>query len=252
MEAAGSLRERGLSVTVVAPEAFPLSGVLGDRIGAYLMKRHETNGVTFLMGRTPARIKAEEGGRMVILSDATQVAADFIVYGLGIQPAVEYLNGTGLAQDGGIPVDARLRTKSPDIYAAGDIAIVKASGAGQSGNGQRVEHWVVAERQGMHAARSMLGSEAAYEAVPFFWTRQAGISLKYAGYAPEWDSIEYRGDVETGKFVAGFYSKGVLKAAAGVGMSNEISVMEEILKRGIPLPADTLKDSGRDLQELVR
>ncbi len=249
MEAAGSLRERGLSVTVVAPEAFPLSRVLGDRIGAYLMKRHEANGVMFLMGRTPSRIKAEEGGHKVILSDATQVTADFIVYGLGVQPAVEYLNGTGLAQDGGIPVDARLCTKNPDIYAAGDAAIVMAGGAG---NGECVEHWVVAERQGMHAARSMLGSEAAYGEVPFFWTRQTGISLKYAGYAPEWDSIEYRGDVEAGKFVAGFYLKGVLKAAAGVGMSNEISLIEEILKRGIPLSAEKLADSGFDLMELVR
>jgi hypothetical protein len=103
----------------------------------------------------------------------------------------------------------------------------------------------------MNAARGMLGSREPYREVQFFWTRQTGISLRYAGHASRWDSIAYRGDVEAGRFVAGYYSGGALAAAAGVGMPNDVTVLEEIIKRGIPLPAEKLSDPGFNLKTLV-
>ena len=133
--------------------------------------------------------------------------------------------------------------------AAGDIAIVPDP-AGRGG--QRIEHWVVAERQGQHAARAMLGSAARYEEVPFFWTRQTGVSLKYVGFAREWDEIAYRGDVEKGKFLAGFYRQGTLLAAASMGMPSETTAVEVLLSRRIQLPPGKLADGSVDLLSLAR
>jgi len=152
-------------------------------------------------------------------------------------------------RDGGVPVNARLETEHPDILAAGDIAVVPNSAGG---DGIRIEHWVVAERQGQHAARSMLGSSAVYGEVPFFWTRQTGISLKYAGFAREWDTIAVRGDVDKGRFLAGYYRTGTLAAAASIGMPNELTAVEMMLRKKIALPEAKLADPGVDLLSIAR
>ncbi len=260
MELASSLRERGLSVTVISPESLPLARVLGDRIAALLKKRHEDNGAVLHLGKTVTRIAEEKGAKVLVLSDGSRVTPDFVVFGLGVQPAVEYISGTELVLGGVIPVNARLQTRIPDVFAAGDIALIPdplgTNGNGEelanSVDGQRVEHWVAAERMGCHAARAMLGSQEPYREAQFFWTRQTGIGVKYVGYVREWDKIVYRGDVEGGKFIAGFYVRGALKAAAGVGLANDISAIEELFRRRIPVPAEKLSDTGFDLQALAR
>ena len=244
MELASSLRARGLAVDVVAQETLPLAGIVGDRVASYFKRRHEEKGVAFHMGRTVADISGGRGAKNIALSDGTGLNADFVVFGLGVEPVIDYLAGSDLTRNGGVPVNARLETKHPDIFAAGDIAIVPNPAGG---DGIRIEHWVVAERQGQHAARSMLGSSAGYEEVPFFWTRQTGISLKYAGYAREWDTIAVRGDVDKGKFLAGYYRKGTLLAAASIGMPNELTAVEIMLKKRIALPESKLADAGVDL-----
>ena len=115
-----------------------------------------------------------------------------------------------------------------------------------------IEHWVVAERQGQHAARSMLGSCACYQEVPFFWTRQAGVSLKYAGFAREWDALAVRGAVDKGKLLAGYYRKGTLLAVASMGMPNELIAVELMPRKKIALPAAKLADAGVDLLSIAR
>ncbi len=249
MELADSLRTRGLAVDVVAPETLPLAGIVGDRIASYMKKRHEERGVAFHMGRTVVDISGVRGAKDIALSDGTRLSADFVVFGLGVAPVVDYLAGADLVQNGGVPVNARLETKHPDIYAAGDIAIVPNPAGGED---IRIEHWAVAERQGQHAARSMLGSTAGYEEVPFFWTRQTGISLAYAGYARGWDTIAVRGDVDKGKFLAGYYGKGTLLAAASIGMSNELAAVGVMLKKRIALPQSRLTDADVDLFSMAR
>ncbi|MGA2477154.1 MAG: oxidoreductase C-terminal domain-containing protein, partial [Spirochaetia bacterium] len=174
--------------------------------------------------------------------------ADLVVFGLGVQPAVEYLAGSDLVQNGAVPVNERLETRYPDILAAGDIALVPDPAGGEA---RRIEHWVVAERHGQHAARSMLGSSAAFDEVPFFWTRQTGISLKYVGLARSWDSISLRGDMEKGKFLAGFYKAGRLLAAACVGMHSELTAVELMMRKNAALPAEKLADIGIDLMALA-
>jgi NADPH-dependent 2,4-dienoyl-CoA reductase/sulfur reductase-like enzyme/nitrite reductase/ring-hydroxylating ferredoxin subunit len=247
MELASSLGERGLAVEVVAPEALPFAQLVGERVALYLKKRHQEKGVVFHLGATVRQISGARGAKAVILADATRLEADFVIFGTGVLPVVGYLAGTGLVKDGGVPVNDRLETTAADVYAAGDIAIVPDP---IEGRGMRIEHWVVAERQGQHAARAMLGSAAGYDEVPFFWTRQTGISLKHVGSTGAWDALAFRGDVEGGKFVAGYYRKGTLVAAAGVGLPTELTAIELMLRRRVALPAEALSDPAVDL--LVR
>lgn len=228
MELASSLRELGLRVQVVSPGGLPLAKVLGDRIASLLLSRHRANGVEFRLGVTPLRVTGSPGDMRVELSDGGTVSGGFVVFGLGIEAAVDVLAGTGLAGPGGIPVDACLRTPHPDIFAAGDVAVAPDI----AGEAARVEHWAVAQRQGRHAARAMLGATAPYAEAHFFWTSQAGLHLKYVGAARGWDEIVYRGDVEAATFLAGFYRAGALKAAATVGRRVELAAVECLMRLG--------------------
>ncbi len=248
LELAGSLRERGLAVTVVAPEALPLAHILGERVGAYLKSLYEKKGVTFLMGRKLTRIGGAVGAKILTLSDGTRLEAGFVVIGLGIKPAVDYLAGTTLAEAGAVPVDPRMQTRAPDIFAAGDIAAVPDRDWGT----RRVEHWVVAERQGRRAAICMLDGDPGVEEVSFFWSRQAGLSLKYAGYAKEFDTVVFRGVVEEGKFIAGYYRGGTLKAAATIAMAHELVAIERLMRHGEPPSADQLGNPGFDIMAAAR
>ncbi len=256
MELAGSLRERGLSVTVIAPEALPLARVLGDALALHLKGLHQEKGVVFHMGKTVTRISTEKKGAVLTLSDGSKVTADFVVAGIGVQPAVDYLAGTDLVQSGGVPVNGQLRTRYPDIFAAGDIALVPSPAGfsrSRGGNGgYRFEHWVAAERMGMHAARAMLGSEEPFMEVPFFWTRQAGVSVKYVGFGGEWEQVLYRGDAAGAKFAVGFFRGGVLMAAAGIGMPNDIAAIEALMRKRAPVPPDAFTDTAVDLAAMAR
>ncbi len=248
MELASSLRTLGLRVQVATPDRLPLERVLGDRIAALLVSRHRANGVEFHLGATAVAVTGTPGDLRVDLSDGTALAGAFVVFGIGVDPAVGCLAGTGLAGPGGVPVDATLRTGHPDIFAAGDVAVAPDV----SGEPLRVEHWSVAQRQGRHAARAMLGSSAPYGEAHFFWTRQAGLSLKYVGAARSWDEIVYRGNVEAAEFLAGYYRAGTLKAAATIGRRVELAAVERLLRlRRLPSRAE-FADEGFDLVAAAR
>jgi len=248
LELAGSLRDRGLEVTVVAPESVPLAHILGDRIGAYVRSLHESREVRLLMGRTPAQIEGEAGAKTVMLSDGARLSAGFVVIGLGILPAVEYLSGTGLVEKGAVPVDEKMRTRAPDIFAAGDIAALPDA----DWECRRVEHWVAAQRQGQRAALGMLDHDPGPTEIDFFWSKQAGASLKYVGHAREFDQTVYRGVVEEGKFLAGYFRKGVLKAAATIGMALDLVAVERLMRLGAAPTAAQLGDQGFDLMAAAR
>jgi 3-phenylpropionate/trans-cinnamate dioxygenase ferredoxin reductase subunit len=184
----------------------------------------------------------------VKLSDGASLPADIVIAGIGVVPAVTYLLDSGLVEDGAVHVDARFRTRKEGIFAAGDIAVVPDP---RTGKGRRIEHWVEAERQGQHAALSMLGSEEPYGEAPFFWTKQYDVSLKYVGHAKTFDRIAYRGSVEEGTFLAGYFQNGALLAAAGSGMAGEIIVLGKILKAGIGVAPERFEDLKTDLRGLL-
>jgi NADPH-dependent 2,4-dienoyl-CoA reductase/sulfur reductase-like enzyme/nitrite reductase/ring-hydroxylating ferredoxin subunit len=247
MEAAASLASRGMEVQVAAPEEVPMARVFGERIGSYLMQGHEKKGVQFHMGVFAQEARENNGGIEVTLSDGSTLSGDLVIAGIGVAPAVGFLEGSGLVKEGAVPVDSTLKTSAENVYAAGDIAIVPDH---LSGGSRRVEHWVEAQRQGQHAARVMLGSDEPFRQAPFFWTKQFDMALKYVGYAQGYNQIAYRGEVEQGSFLAGFYKGGRLLAAAAMGYVEDIIVAEEILNAGMQLSPEQLEDSNLSLRDV--
>ena len=224
LEVAWSLRERKLEVAVVGRDSVPLGKVLGTEMGNLVRETHEANGVKFHLGRTPAAIH----DRYVQLDDGTKLECDLVVVGVGVRPNTRLAEQAGIATDNGVLVNEFLETNVPGIFAAGDIARWPDPRAGRI----RVEHWVVAQRQGQTAARNILGAREPFTSLPFFWSNHFDLHIHYVGHGSGGDNASVCGDLK-GKHVSViFRSDSKLSAVASVGRDRENLKAEVALERG--------------------
>jgi apoptosis-inducing factor 3 len=224
LEVAAALRARKVEVHVVAPGRRPLERVLGPELGDVIRALHEQHGVVFHLGRTAKGL----GPGTVILDDGTRLAADFVVAGVGVRPAIALAEKAGLRVDNGIVVDAALETAARGVYAVGDSARWPDP---RSGGLVRIEHWVVAGRQGQAVARTIAGDRAPFSDVPFFWSQHYDVAINYVGHAERWDTIQIKGSVEQRDAVLRYTDSGRVMAVASIFRDRESLEAELAMER---------------------
>ena len=225
LEVAASLVARGLEVHVVGPETVPLARVLGEELGRLVREVHEGKGTKFHLGKKPKAI----GASSVELDDGTSLPCDLVVLGVGVKPRVDLAKAAGLKVENGVIVDELLRTSAPAVWAAGDVASYPDARLGDT---VRIEHWVVAERQGQAVARAMLGDTSPYRDVPFFWSVHHDVTIGYVGHAKEWDAVEVHGSIEGRDCAVAYKKAGKVLAVATINRDLTSLRVEHGMQKG--------------------
>jgi 3-phenylpropionate/trans-cinnamate dioxygenase ferredoxin reductase subunit len=247
-EVAASLRQLGRNVTLVMPTAAPLEHVLGPEVGAVYRRAHEENGVAVVGEATVAGFAGSGRVERVLTADGRELPADLVIVGVGAVPRTDLAAHAGLAVDNGVVVDAHLESPIPGIYAAGDVANAWHPRYGQR---LRVEHWDNAKRQGRAAAGNLLGRAEAYDRTPYFYSDQYDLGMEYTGYAPSWDQVVIRGDVEAREFIAFWVAGGRVVAGMNMNVWDVAPEIERLIRSGRIVDVDRLANPVAPLDELA-
>jgi 3-phenylpropionate/trans-cinnamate dioxygenase ferredoxin reductase subunit len=245
-EVTASARQRGMDVALVEPQSVPLEGVLGPELGAIYRDVHADQGVALHLGTGVDAIDGAGRAERVRTSDGTVLEADAVVLGVGVAPRTQLAEGV-LDVDNGILVDASLRTSVEGVFAAGDVANHDHPLFGRL----RVEHWANALEQGPSAARAMLGQDAVYDRVPYFFSDQYDVGMEYAGHSAPGDEVVFRGDPAAREFIAFWLRDGRVTAGMNVNVWDVNEHLQELVRSGATVDADRLRDPDVPLDELA-
>jgi 3-phenylpropionate/trans-cinnamate dioxygenase ferredoxin reductase subunit len=251
LETAAAARTAGVEVTVLESGELPLLRVLGREVSQIFADLHTDRGVDLRCGVEVAEITGT-GGRAggVLLSDGSRIDADAVIVGVGITPNTQLAAGAGLEVDNGIRVDAHLRTSYPDIYAAGDVANAFHPLLGKH---IRVEHWANALNQPQAAAKAMLGQDAAYERLPYFFTDQYDLGMEYTGYVEPggYDRVVFRGRTDTREFIAFWLAEDRVLAGMNVNVWDVGQSIQQLVRTGVAVDEKRLSDPGVPLDAVA-
>ncbi len=243
-EVAASVRQLGLPVAMIADGSVPLERVLGTEVGTIYRDLHAERGVELVMNQRAVAFLGRSAVGAVETADGRRIEGDLVLVGIGAQPRTELADRAGLDVGDGILVDEYLEASVAGIFAAGDVA---AAWHPLFSARLRLEHWDNARRQGRTAARNMLGKAEPYAQIPYFYSDQYDLGMEYAGYAPAWDEVVFRGDPANRAFVAFWLRDGRVVAgmnanvwqvngaiAAIVGSAEKVDV-ERLVDPAVPL-----------------
>jgi NADPH-dependent 2,4-dienoyl-CoA reductase/sulfur reductase-like enzyme len=224
LEVAAALRARNIEVHVIAPEKRPLERILGPEMGRFVQSLHEEHGVIFHLNETAVSI----AGNQMALKGGSTLEGDLVVAGIGVRPRIDLAAKAGLAMERGVVVNSYLETSAEGVFAAGDIARWPDP---HSGGNIRVEHWIVAERQGQIAALNMMGQRKKFTAVPFFWSQHYDVSINYVGHAETWDELAIDGEIASKDCLLRFKRNGRTLAVASIFRDAENLQAEMMMER---------------------
>jgi 3-phenylpropionate/trans-cinnamate dioxygenase ferredoxin reductase subunit len=248
-EVAASLRHAGVEVTVIEPFKTPLFRVLGEQVGRVIEEFQREHGVQMIFEESVAAFEGTTRVRRVMMSSGRSVDCDFVVVGVGVEPATGVVAGAGVKIENGIVVDEYCKTNVEGVYAAGDVANHYHP---VFGRWIRVEHWQNAINQGRAAARNMLDRHEPYDDVHWFWSDQYDYNLQYAGFHMGWDELVIRGSLEQRKFVAFYLQDSRIAAAVAINRGKDLRRSMPLIKARIELDPGKLRDEDIDLRSLVR
>ncbi len=246
-EVAASARQGGLEVTLIDPLRLPNERVFGEEVGAFYRDTHAAHGVQLLLGQGVEAFEGDGAVARVRTSAGTTVDCDFVVVGIGVAPRVGLAERAGLDVDNGVLVDERLRSSADNVFAAGDVANHQHPFYGRR---IRVEHWANALNQGPAAARAMLGDDAAYERLPYFFSDQYDVGMEYSGYVADWDEVVFRGDRDGGEFIAFWLSGGRVIAGMNVNVWDVTDQIQALIRSRRQVDTGALADPDTSLQSL--
>jgi 3-phenylpropionate/trans-cinnamate dioxygenase ferredoxin reductase subunit len=248
-EVAASLRLKGVEVVAVEPLPSPLFRALGETVGQVIAATHREHGVDTIFEDVVTRFEGDGRVERVVTKRGRRIDCDFAVVGVGVEPAIDFIAGSGIETDNGIIVDEHCRTSVDGIYAAGDVANHYHPVFERR---MRVEHWQNAMQQGAAAARSMLGTGKPYDAVHWFWSDQYDVNLQYAGFHQESDQIVVRGDLEARNFLAFYLNQRRIDAVVALNRGKDVRRVMPLIKARATVDPRELGDEGVDLRGLVQ
>lgn len=246
-EVAASLRQKDLDVVAIEPAKTPLFRVLGQGVGQRLADLHRARGVRTIFEDTVTAFEGTGRVARVLTKGGLRLDCDFVVAGIGIEPVVELLDGTGVQVDNGVVVDQYCETTVPGIYAAGDVANHYHPVFERR---IRVEHWQNAVKQGAAAARNMLGRAMPYDEIHWFWSDQYDATLQYAGFHTTWEQLVVRGRLDSETFLAFYVNGGRIDAVVGLNRAKDVRRAIPLIKARRVMNLAHLQDESTDLRSL--